>query len=124
MDVLSRGADESLLIGASESGNDVFFATSNPVIASDKDGANDIYDVRIGGGFKEPPPPTPPCVSEACQGPGASAPASGQAGSTSYSGPANHKSRKHAKKHHRRGKHHKKKHQRGKHHRQTTRAHG
>ena len=53
VDVLSRGADESLLIGAPESGNDVFFATSNPVIASDKDVANDIYDVRMAAASRD-----------------------------------------------------------------------
>jgi hypothetical protein len=132
--LLSHGDNESLLVGASESGDDVFIATTNPLVSSDLDGATDIYDARIDGGFKEPPGPDSTCVSEGCQGTTLSAPAGEQIGSTVYSGPANRLARKHAKKHRHRGKHHKKhhsgdkhrknKHQRGKHHRQTTRAHG
>ena len=53
----------------SPSGRDVFFQTSSGLVAQDLDGATDIYDMRLGGGFPEPPAPRQPCSSDACQGP-------------------------------------------------------
>ena len=40
----------------SPTGNDVFFATTQGLVPQDTDGATDIYDARVGGGF--PPAPT------------------------------------------------------------------
>jgi hypothetical protein len=51
------------------SGRDVFFISSQGLVPQDTDGAPDVYDARIEGGF--PPPPTAPaqCSGDACQGP-------------------------------------------------------
>lgn len=60
-------ADELPVI--TPSGNDVFFVTSAGLVPQDTDGAPDIYDARIGGGFPQPPTEPAPCAGDACQGP-------------------------------------------------------
>jgi hypothetical protein len=63
-----ESSSESTIVDASESGNDVFFATAESLLGQDP-GLIDIYDARAQGGL--PPPPSPPaaCEGEACQGP-------------------------------------------------------
>lgn len=61
------------LVGTSESGNDVFFDTSDQLVAQDTDDNLDVYDARIDGGFPAPPAPSG-CLGEACQGQLSSAP--------------------------------------------------
>jgi hypothetical protein len=53
----------------SAEGDDVFFITSQGLVAQDIDGAPDIYDARIGGGFASAPAETRPCEGDGCQGP-------------------------------------------------------
>jgi hypothetical protein len=53
----------------SAEGDDVFFITSQGLVAQDIDGAPDIYDARIGGGFAMVPAETRPCEGDGCQGP-------------------------------------------------------
>ncbi len=53
----------------SSSGRDVFFVTSQGLVPQDTDGANDVYDARLGGGFPSAPAPSRPCSGDACQGP-------------------------------------------------------
>jgi hypothetical protein len=53
----------------SPDGNDVFFLTSQGLVPQDTDGAPDIYDARIGGGFSPPAVEAQPCEGDACQGP-------------------------------------------------------
>ncbi len=53
----------------SASGRDIFFATSEGLVPGDTDGAGDVYDARLGGGFPEPPAAREPCSGDACQGP-------------------------------------------------------
>jgi hypothetical protein len=67
-----------IFVGATPSGSDFFFVDRAQLLDSDIDGLPDVYDARIGGGF--PPPdstvqPAPGCREDACQGPGAGAPA-------------------------------------------------
>ena len=66
-------------IGATPNGSDVFFADLGQLVASDIDGLPDVYDARVDGGFPPPPPgpvsPPAGCREDACQGPGAGAPA-------------------------------------------------
>jgi hypothetical protein len=50
-------------------GNDVFFTTSQSLVAADTDQAPDLYDARVDGGFPEPSAATAPCSGDACQGP-------------------------------------------------------
>jgi hypothetical protein len=67
--LLSSGEDSSpsYFLDASEDGTDVFFATRERLSGWDVDGAYDVYDARVGGGFPEPPPPPPGCQGDACQ---------------------------------------------------------
>jgi hypothetical protein len=53
----------------SPSGRDVFFITPQGLVSQDGDGAPDVYDARIGGGFPSPPAEREPCSGDACQGP-------------------------------------------------------
>lgn len=73
--LLSDGRDISVvnsgpgayLVGADPAGGDVFFFTSDSLIAGDGDTQQDLYDARVGGGYPTPVPP-PSCGGEACQG--------------------------------------------------------
>ena len=51
---------------ASGSGDDVFVATNVPFVPQDPDGLEDIYDVKVDGGFSAPVTAT--CSGEECQG--------------------------------------------------------
>lgn len=78
-------------VDASADGRDVFFATANSLVGWDIDnGGTDIYDVRSGGGFPEPPPPAV-CQGDGCQAPPAAAPASPATGSSAFAGPGDRK---------------------------------
>jgi hypothetical protein len=68
-----RNQDDSFFLDNSANGNDVFFATAEGLDPGDTDGGYDVYDARVGGGFKEVIQ-TAPCASDACQG-GVSRPA-------------------------------------------------
>lgn len=56
------------LIGADESGRDVFFTTVDSLVPQDTDTEQDVYDARVEGGFPAPAG-RPGCVEDACQGP-------------------------------------------------------
>lgn len=79
------------LLGASASGEDVFFSTQERLVGWDTDSVRDIYDARLNGGFPEPPPPPSPCDMNAgaCEGAGTSAPEQTGAGSAAFEGPGN-----------------------------------
>jgi hypothetical protein len=69
-----NGAAESLLVGVSSDGSDVIIGTAESLIAQDENnGDDDLYDVRVDGGFPAPVVPTR-CEGDACQGPPAPAP--------------------------------------------------
>jgi hypothetical protein len=53
----------------SPSGGDVFFVTSQGLVPQDNDGAPDVYDARLDGGFAPAPAPVRECSADACQGP-------------------------------------------------------
>jgi hypothetical protein len=83
--LLSDGQDESdssahALIGASASGRDVFFTTSDPLIGQDGNTGQDIYDARVQGGFSGTPA-SGGCSGDACQGQVGASPALPVAGS-------------------------------------------
>jgi hypothetical protein len=98
---------------ASESGDDVFFFTSQQLVPQDGDLATDVYDARVEGGLtSQHPQPDASCEGEACRGQGSSAPNSQGAGTAAFQGPGNpptEKVKKHHKKkrHHRHARHHK-----------------
>jgi hypothetical protein len=68
----------SKLLDASESGGDVFFFTSQPLVGQDQDELVDVYDAREGGGIAaQNPAPESICASgEACKPPLGAPPAS------------------------------------------------
>lgn len=80
-------AAPSYFLDASASGSDVFFATSQKLLPRDTDSAYDIYDVRVGGGFPEPPPSSAPCESEECKATAAVPAVFSAPTSTTFSGP-------------------------------------
>jgi hypothetical protein len=50
-------------------GNDVFIVTTQGLVPQDVDGAPDVYDARLNGGFPPSSMPREPCEGDACQGP-------------------------------------------------------
>jgi hypothetical protein len=78
-----KSPDPSFYLDNSESGNDVFFSTREGLVPSDTDGAYDVYDARVGGGF--PPEPSSTSCESGCQGTPGSPPILGApAGSALY----------------------------------------
>jgi len=53
----------------SADGKNVFFLTSQGLVAQDTDGAPDVYDARLGAGFPAQAAPPQECSGDACQGP-------------------------------------------------------
>lgn len=70
--ISSGTSDEpSIFMGATPDGDDVFFLTSEALVAQDTDGLQDLYDARVGGGIAAQNAASagaPPCDGEACQG--------------------------------------------------------
>jgi hypothetical protein len=84
-----HGPYPSRLVGASSSGNDVIIATADSLLPQDRDnGIQDLYDVRVGGGFPASSP-TASCEGEACQGPLSVAPLAPTAASSTFAGSPN-----------------------------------
>jgi hypothetical protein len=85
------GRSETFFIDASSSGNDVFIREFQKLVPGDaQDGAPSLYDVRVNGGFSEPPAPPPCTTADACRA--APAPQSGIFGapaSQAFSGAGN-----------------------------------
>jgi hypothetical protein len=49
------------------SGRDIFFLTTQGLVSQDTDGAEDVYDARLGEGFPSAPESTKECEGDACQ---------------------------------------------------------
>lgn len=62
-------SDYSLFSDNSESGGDVFFATTDELVEGDNDGGFDVYDARVPRPGDNPPPAAVPCLGDVCQGP-------------------------------------------------------
>jgi hypothetical protein len=86
--LLSSGeaSGPSHFLGASRNGSDVLFATPARLAPQDTDGFDDIYDVRVDGGFA-PPPLAPECLS--CQGVGSPPPLFSPGASLTFAGAGN-----------------------------------
>jgi hypothetical protein len=54
------------VLDATPSGDDVFVNTRVPLVAQDLDGLNDVYDLKVDGGFAAPS--SAECSGEECQG--------------------------------------------------------
>ncbi len=111
---------ESEFWEASPDGRDVFFTTASSLLPQDP-GSVDLYDARVEGGFRQPPPQAE-CEGGACQSP-RPPPAFQTPSSSSYSGPGNaahrppcrkHTAHKGKKAHCATGKHKSRRHRRGK----------
>jgi hypothetical protein len=95
--LLSSGSStqESALMDASETGDDVFFLTTDPLAAEDADTALDIYDAHVCSSASSCLPAAesspPPCGTEAsCKAaPSAQPELFGLSGSATFSGPGN-----------------------------------
>lgn len=85
------GVGPSYFMDASAGGGDVFFATSDPLVAADTDNQLSLYDANVDGGFAEPGGPPASCVGDACRGAASSAPAGTGAATSSFAGPGNPK---------------------------------
>lgn len=115
--LISSGHSEqaSWYAGSSDSGDDAFFITAEPLSRHDVDHANDLYDARVGGGIAEPAAPAGTCEGDACQPPPVVL-ADPTPGSATFAGPGTKKAS--GKRHKRHGRHHRRKrHQRSAHHR-------
>lgn len=87
--LLSSGTspDPSYYLEASPDGSDVLIATREPLVGWDVDHAMDVYDLRVGGGFPEPPPAPAECVGDGCRAGAGAAPAAAGAASATVNGP-------------------------------------
>jgi hypothetical protein len=92
--LISSGKNQqpSYFEGASADGSNVFFVTFQSLLRADTRTDYDLYDARIGGGFKSQSEPVqpPPCEAlEACHPPLSEPPAQLAAGSAALSGAGN-----------------------------------
>ncbi len=73
--LISGGSDGdvSFLASSSNSGDDLYIATRQQLVASDNDGNFDVYDARVGGGFPRAPLPNPCEGIDGCHGSASSA---------------------------------------------------
>jgi hypothetical protein len=69
--LISSGSSEQPVgdVVISPRGSSVFFETVDGLVPQDTDGAPDIYDARLDGGFPQPLSERRPCEGDACQGP-------------------------------------------------------
>jgi hypothetical protein len=107
LSLISTGgsAQPSRLFGASPSGDDIFFATGEQLVAEAQEvGSIAVYDARVGGGLASQQTQQPvDCIGDACQGQPAGAPPLPTPGSSAFNGKGNVKK---ARCHRRRGKRH------------------
>jgi hypothetical protein len=112
----------SSFVGASADGSDAFIISASQLVPLDLGQTNDLYDVKVGGGFaSQNPVSEAPCSGEACQGPAAGAPPEGSPASSTVRGPGNPTSPKKPIRTHRRHKKHRG-HKHHEHHKQTHRG--
>jgi hypothetical protein len=58
----------SYFVDATANGDDVYIVTRERLVGWDVDDSFDLYDVRVNGGFPEPPTPAVACDGEGCRG--------------------------------------------------------
>jgi hypothetical protein len=63
-----RGDNNSYIGDISDDGRNIFIYTRSALVGADRDSEEyDIYDIRVGGGFLEPPAPRDSCRGSDCQ---------------------------------------------------------
>jgi hypothetical protein len=82
----TQGGGSAMFLDASASGDDVFFATREPLAPSDGDELVDVYDARVDGGLPAPSAATP-CSGSVCREPFALPPVLTTPASASFAGP-------------------------------------
>lgn len=99
VELISSGRSEraDYLYAVSDSGDDVFFRTSDILLGSDQEETPSIYDARVGGGFPEPPVEEP-CQGEGCRPDATQPPALGAPGVPARGAHDNVKPRRHCPK--------------------------
>src|SRR6188474_200752 len=90
IDLISSGTSDSqsIFLDTDPSGDNVFFGTRSSLVGADTE-LNDVYVARVGGGFPDPPPPTPACEGQGCAGAGPPAPPDAGAATAAFEGPGN-----------------------------------
>jgi DNA-binding beta-propeller fold protein YncE len=82
---------DAVFVEASKDGRDVFFTTAASLVAQDTDGASDIYDARLGGGFPSQnvtaSAAASACREDVCQGSPTVAPGVVAAATMTFAGP-------------------------------------
>ncbi len=82
--------EASTFIDASDTGEDVFFVTSEPLVAQDGDQSADLYDAKVNGGLEsQNEGPASSCAGEACKPPASRQPGEQAASSGGLAGPGN-----------------------------------
>jgi hypothetical protein len=82
---------KSLLAGATPSGHDVFFTSTDKLVSQDIDSAADVYDARVGGGFaSQNPVAIGTCSGSECGEAKSAVPSSPPAGSEAMAGARAH----------------------------------
>jgi hypothetical protein len=80
--------EATTFVGASADGSDAFFQTNQVLDPAGGDGAYDVFDARIGGGFAQLASSVP-CSGDSCQGAPSNAPATTAPTSSTYQGTGN-----------------------------------
>ena len=81
-------SEESIFVGTSAAGDDVFFTTLDQLVGQDTGNSVDLYDARVDGGFPAPPVPAS-CSTETCQGPPLAPPVFATPSSVTFNGVGN-----------------------------------
>ena len=81
-----QSTGDDYLYGMTPNGSNVFFLSTDSLLAQDPDGTPSIYDARVVGGFPSAPTPNSPCAGEACRSL-TSAPDDPTPASSSFEGP-------------------------------------
>jgi len=81
-----QSSESSVFAEATPNGSDVFLATRAQLVRQDRDEKNDLYDVRIAGGFPET---SLACAGTGCQGVPPAPPAFATPSSATFSGVGN-----------------------------------
>jgi hypothetical protein len=109
LSLISAGASAqpTRLFGVSPSGDDIFFATGQRLVADAQEaGSVAVYDARVGGGLASQQLQQPvDCVGDACQGQPASAPQLPAPGSSAFNGKGNVKKARCHRRRHKRHRH-------------------